>query len=227
MMNYLEKKKKAMLNYVSGTTPPPLPSEYQQVEWIGATGTQYINTLFPADVDVSISINFAINNDATSDCFICGSRKGANHTQLTIRWRTSNKIWVVTPRNNNLGDNSCNQEIAITTPKETFMQVDVKCDDMSNEIYIDNELKFSNTDIKTAFSNGNTIFLFACNLNGGSELKSKAKIKSCQLFKGNTKERDFIPCYRKSDNEIGMYDTVTQTFYTNAGSGTFTKGGDI
>ena len=33
MMNYLQKKKKAMMNYVSGITPP-IPSEYQQVEWI-------------------------------------------------------------------------------------------------------------------------------------------------------------------------------------------------
>ena len=36
-----------------------------------------------------------------------------------------------------------------------------------------------------------------------------------------------IPCYRKSDGEIGMYDTVSRTFYTNAGTGSFTKGADV
>ena len=36
-----------------------------------------------------------------------------------------------------------------------------------------------------------------------------------------------VPCYRKSDNVIGAYDTVTDTFYTNAGTGTFTKGNDV
>lgn len=41
MMNYLEKKKKAMLNYVSGGR---LPSEYQEVEYIESSGTQYINS---------------------------------------------------------------------------------------------------------------------------------------------------------------------------------------
>ena len=225
MMNYLLEKKKALMNYVSGGR---LPSEYQEVEWIGATGTQHINTLFPADVDVSISINFAISNDMTSDAFICGSRGGNNFRQLTVRWRTSNKIWVITPRNNASSGVSCDRQIDITTPKETFMQVDVKCDDMSNEIYIDNDLKYSNTDSKTAFSDGYNLYLFACCLrNDGAELKSKAKISSCQLFKGNTKERDFIPCYRKSDDVIGMYDTVTNTFYTNSGSGTFTKGNDV
>ena len=37
-----------------------------------------------------------------------------------------------------------------------------------------------------------------------------------------------IPCYRKADNEIGLYDTVNDVFYTNANSvGYFDKGSDI
>lgn len=36
-----------------------------------------------------------------------------------------------------------------------------------------------------------------------------------------------VPCYRKSDGVIGMYDITTQSFYTNQGSGTFAKGQDI
>jgi hypothetical protein len=35
--------------------------------------------------------------------------------------------------------------------------------------------------------------------------------------------RDFVPCYRKSDSVIWMYDLVGKQFYTNAGSWTFTK----
>lgn len=31
---------------------------------------------------------------------------------------------------------------------------------------------------------------------------------------------DLVPCYRKADNVVGMYDTVTNTFFTNKGSGT-------
>ena len=38
---------------------------------------------------------------------------------------------------------------------------------------------------------------------------------------------DLIPCYRKSDNAVGMYDIVSDTFFTSAGSGIFTKGGDV
>lgn len=38
---------------------------------------------------------------------------------------------------------------------------------------------------------------------------------------------NMVPCYRKSDNEIGMYDLVSKTFYANAGTGAFTKGSDV
>ena len=39
-------------------------------------------------------------------------------------------------------------------------------------------------------------------------------------------KKNFVPCYRKSDSVIGMYDLMNNQFYTNAWSGTFTKGTD-
>lgn len=39
--------------------------------------------------------------------------------------------------------------------------------------------------------------------------------------------RNFIPCYRRSDNVIGLYDLVENKFYTNAGTGNFLKGPDV
>lgn len=36
-----------------------------------------------------------------------------------------------------------------------------------------------------------------------------------------------IPCYRKIDNKIGLYDLVEGIFYTNQGTGNFSKGKDM
>ena len=49
-----------------------------------------------------------------------------------------------------------------------------------------------------------------------------------RLFKRANDEikLDLVPCYRKSDGEIGMYDIIGDKFYTNAGTGTFIKGQD-
>ena len=49
---------------------------------------------------------------------------------------------------------------------------------------------------------------------------------SAQIKQGNTILHNYVPCYRKTDNVIGVYDTVTGTFYTNDGTGTFGKGND-
>lgn len=39
--------------------------------------------------------------------------------------------------------------------------------------------------------------------------------------------RDFVPCYRKSDWEIWLYDLVNDVFYTNQDSWSFTKWPDV
>ena len=47
-------------------------------------------------------------------------------------------------------------------------------------------------------------------------------------FKDNATQKiiqDFVPCQRKSDNMVGMWERVSQTFFTNSGSGTFLAGG--
>lgn len=38
---------------------------------------------------------------------------------------------------------------------------------------------------------------------------------------------ELVPCYRKSDTVIGMYDLKTKQFFTNAGSSHFEKGPDV
>lgn len=47
---------------------------------------------------------------------------------------------------------------------------------------------------------------------------------SFKIWNGDTKLRDFIPCYRKSDTVAGMYDIVNKVFYTNCGTGQFLLG---
>lgn len=53
------------------------------------------------------------------------------------------------------------------------------------------------------------------------------RIKSAIIKVGGTVVRNMKACYRKSDNVIGFFDETNSVFYTNAGTGTFTKGGDI
>jgi hypothetical protein len=56
--------------------------------------------------------------------------------------------------------------------------------------------------------------------------ESTGKLYYCKLYDNDVLVRNLIPCYRKSDNAIGMYDTINKVFYTNSGSETFLKGND-
>jgi len=52
------------------------------------------------------------------------------------------------------------------------------------------------------------------------------KIKSFVVSNNGAETHKFIPCYKKSDDTIGFYDSVGRNFYSNTGSGTLIKGND-
>ena len=58
-------------------------------------------------------------------------------------------------------------------------------------------------------------------------IRAKSKIKSFKIKEDGVLVRDFVPCYNIYTDEIGMFDTVSNQFYTNAGTGTFLKGADV
>jgi hypothetical protein len=51
-----------------------------------------------------------------------------------------------------------------------------------------------------------------------------ARLYYTKMWKNGTLVRYLIPAKRNSDNVVGMYDTVSKTFFTNAGSGAFIAG---
>lgn len=95
-----------------------------------------------------------------------------------------------------------------------------------NNAYIDD--KFIGTFTEGQFQTGYTAVLFARISNSGTiEENNKSVIYYTKIWDNNILVRHFIPCYRKSDGVIGMYDLVENKFYTNSGTGTFIKGNDI
>lgn len=55
----------------------------------------------------------------------------------------------------------------------------------------------------------------------------KTRIYKLKLYENNNLIAHFVPCYRISDNVIGMYDIVNNNFCTNQGTGSFAKGNNI
>ena len=53
---------------------------------------------------------------------------------------------------------------------------------------------------------------------------SQSRIYYMRITNGTSLVRNFIPARQDSTGTLGMYDTVTNTFFTNAGTGTFIAG---
>ena len=60
------------------------------------------------------------------------------------------------------------------------------------------------------------VYLFGSNGYGSGY--ADVSIKSCQMFNGETKLRDFVPAIIDSDGIVGMYDLVSNSFFTSATS---------
>lgn len=61
-----------------------------------------------------------------------------------------------------------------------------------------------------------------------SEYAFNGKLKSASITDDSDGlVHDFVPCYRKADGAIGVYDIVGNTFHTNSGTGALVKGNDV
>ena len=105
----------------------------------------------------------------------------------------------------------------VTTPFNEFHEWDV-----SDAIYLDKVKLYTTPNIYTYNANQSNIYLFRSARSYGIFRASYFII-----YDGDEKVREYYPCYRKSDNAIGLFDKVSNTFFPNLGSGIFIKGNDI
>lgn len=72
------------------------------------------------------------------------------------------------------------------------------------------------------------IAIFGYNYGYSGEVTSKREYKLylARISQGFEVVREYIPCYRKSDGTIGLYEKYTNAFLTNMGAGAFAKGPD-
>ena len=185
-----------------------LPTEYQEVEYIQSSGTQYIDTGYIVNASDTISWEFTAMIPSQSEAFM-----GANgYLQFHV---TSSGVGVSTLNASGLGS------------KKTFR---IDFSNSVTQLYIDNTLvetknwsgSYNGTNVKLG------IFKLGDADNGWHTTTSPV---SCTLYEyainiGENEVSRCVPCYRKADNVAGLYDLVNNVFYTNAGSGVFAVGAD-
>lgn len=196
-----------------------LPTEYQEVEYIESSGTQYINTGVIPTVDTGVKVRghfTSIQQD--KDNIILGASDQtafANGKPYSV---DSYSDRVLFPFGGFAGD--ATDTITITQTKNTQYEYTLNYMN-SGKASVDTQQ--ITLPARTSMTS-KAIYLFCLNGNGTAGYYSHFALEYLQITQGEIVIHDYVPCYRKADNVAGLYDLVTGTFLTNAGSGTFAVG---
>lgn len=190
-------------------TPAGLPTGYTEMKYIESTGTQYIDTGLKLNQDSKIEIELS---DATG-IKVLGARASA----------TSKNFSVFKPFSNQIAFDFYSYSVSrliheLEDPKEHFNMT------VSKDGLIVNESEYSLSVSDSFTTSTNCYLLNASGSFPAAYTSVAAKLYNCKMYSSNTLVRNLIPCVNSS-NQIGLYDTVNDVFYTNAGTGSFiTKG---
>lgn len=199
-----------------------LPEEYQEVAYIKTTsdGGQYIDTgIASNNNNLKIKVKYAWSVRPTSGGYqyIIGAYVDENTNTTRILQYNAGTTYVNI--NKKAGGGTTEKNISRTAGT-------IYKEELTPTYYDINGTKTNITTTTSGTANDLSLYLFwVHNPSGTSTAYAKSLILyECSIYDGNTPKRCYIPCYRKSDREPGLYDIVTDTFYTNNGTGAFNYG---
>lgn len=191
-----------------------LPSAYQEVEWIQSDSYCAIDTGYILNTDSVIEIKFAYQSRDSYSA--CGVNYDGKRFQL-------------------FNNGTYNYGRLYSTYDVSFLSTAIG----TEQIYVIDAPSRKATQTQSGISflasiqqplAAPTLSLYIFAQRNGVSSYSTAGPSRFWYFTAHENGElmcSLVPCYRKSDNEIGLYDLVSQTFYTNQGTGTFTKGADV
>ena len=195
---------------IKNNATPRLPSEYQEVEYIQGTGTQYIDTQYKMTATTSVQLKVTITNPITSSLAIGCWDTNLNGFLFGIdadgqfRFAYANGGW--------------NGESVTYDLNPHIIYVD------GANAKLDGVVK-ATAGNKTIATTSNIYLLWVGSYQKLN--KANARIYYCKIYNNDILIRDFVPCYRKVDNVVGLYDLVNDVFYINTGTGTFLMGVEV
>lgn len=207
--------------WVSKTNPDvSIPAEYTQLEYIESSGAQYIDTDvsapngFKAILDWMFT-DFSGDNNKT----VLGSEDSASPWACNWLQKRGESAYTW-----HLGAYS---EYVSSTTVSVNTQYDIDMSTIKGASYLKVDGNSIITDTNSNSRSSNSIYIFATNKAGTADNLSSARLYSCKIIKDDETVRNYIPAKRNSDGAVGLYDQISKTFFTNAGTGTFTAGSEI
>ncbi len=190
---------------------------YTPLEYIEATGIQYIDTGYFPNKDTSVKIAYMRTDTINQNMAVLGCADygdASNSKNGLVRLLVPNRI--------GFGGNESGTVTTISEGDTTRIKYEL--------YYNKNVVSIKDIHTWTFPTNGEwfanyTLFLFARNTSGRMEFPFRGRIYYCQIWDGENLSHNLIPAIK--NNTVGMYDTVTKIFFTNSGTGNFIAGPEV
>ena len=189
---------------------PKLPSGYTELEYIQSSGTQYIDTGFKPNQDSRVVTKFDMIQTDTAWRKLWGSGSGSYDLDFAL-WNAG------TTKLQSYYGTKTNNTVPIT---DMSLNVDANKNIWK---YSGETITFDKNNFTCAYS----MYIFNVNKDDNPKyLPGMMKLYLFKIYDNDVLVRDFIPCKNPSGT-IGLYDSVNNQFYQNAGTGTFIAGPEI
>ena len=196
---------------ISGSGETTTQAAYVNVKYLENTGTQWIDTGYVLQEDDVLEVDYEIPESALSikaDKILIDARDNSNGVRVstysgTYKWYAR------------FGHNESKTSAAITSSlKGSFS--------LSKGRFVLNGAVVFDDMVFTAMPTGTLKFLAGVNYETGAiSAPSYARILGAKVRRNGETVRNWRTVQRTSDGELGMRETVTDEFLTNAGTGVF------
>lgn len=201
---------------------PELPGQYQEVDYVQSSWTQYIDSWLTLETSARLD-NFQMRVKATHTWSwnFAGTKSAVDSpTYMTMEVVGS----ATTTLRCFIANSSTYTDRAVLHDNNTTIDDIRYTYSSSSAVQVINGTSYSQSRSSWYSTSNKPIYIFARNKwdNAPEQLLSM-KLYSCLMVVSWKLERFFVPCYRKSDNTVWLFDLINKEFYTNVWSWTFTK----
>lgn len=194
-----------------------LPKEYQQVEYIESTGTQWIDTGVCLSRHSDFDMFYKNKSSGTTGNVGFGYYNANGLTFEEQAWSTGNILIFGTGANDGYG-------FPVGFYNHGIHHLELK----GNTLFVD-DAEYGHYERTPSTASPFSLLIGAWRETNGIIRSGNRGIVLGKISFSTDNQLLFhgVPCYKKLDGTVGMYDTVAKCFLSNQGSGVLIKGADV
>lgn len=187
------------------------PHEYQRIEWLRFSASGIAGNSTIIDTGINYSADFELKGYSyQGGSMVALGISGAKTDYALERISGASPNWAL-------------------WVGETMYRTSFSVGALRTISYRNSVFSIDGNTVSTSIRNPKLKGTFILGSNGKTDISFALVLYHAKLYDPDNGRmvRYFIPCYRKADSVLGLYDLVTNNFYTNIYGGTFVAGPNV